>query len=140
MNKKIVISVNVFLLIWFFLDMIGVYFGDIYLVTTSFKEDGIYFLIFLVSFLLFAFKENIGKWILLVWLILWFVTQFISHWWFTIIGNNINKINYFKDSIKLFQSDSLYIPDLYHIILHLLILLAIISIISYMIKNRKNNC
>lgn len=43
MRKRIPISINALLLGWFFLDMIGVYIGDKYLVTTSYAEDGIFF-------------------------------------------------------------------------------------------------
>ena len=41
MKKKYVIITCLVLLIWFFLDMIGVKFGDKYLVSQSFSEDGV---------------------------------------------------------------------------------------------------
>lgn len=46
------------LLIWFFLDMTGLYFGENCLVTTSYKDDGIFFIIYFVIFLIFIFKEK----------------------------------------------------------------------------------
>ena len=86
MKKKYVIITCLVLLIWFFLDMIGVKFGDKYLVSQSFSEDGVFFIIYTILVLLFIFKEKIGKYVLNIWLFLWFITQFFSHWYFTIIG------------------------------------------------------
>ena len=65
---------------------------------------------------------------------MWFVTQFLSHEWYTIFGNGFmgdkkNKINYFQDCIQLINCQERYVPDLYHIVLHALIILAIISMI-----------
>ena len=62
MKKKYCIIAQMILLLWFFLDMIGIYFGDKCLVTRSYKEDGLFFLIYLVSMILFIVKEEIGKW------------------------------------------------------------------------------
>ena len=56
MKKKYVIISCTLLLAWFFLDMTGVYFKECYLVTRSYKEDGIFFLIYLVCVLLFIFS------------------------------------------------------------------------------------
>ena len=114
-----------------FLDMVGLYFGELYLVTRSWKDDGIFFLIFLISLLLFIFKERVGRYILTIWLSIWLVTQFLSHELFTIIGGGEGKIRYFEGSIKLINSDILYIPDLYHIILHVLILIALVTTLLY---------
>lgn len=41
--------------------MTGLYFGNKCLVTRSYKEDGICFLIYLITIILFLVKENIGK-------------------------------------------------------------------------------
>ena len=48
MKKIYCIISQVVLLIWFFLDMTGLYFGDKCLVTTSYKDDGLFFLIYLL--------------------------------------------------------------------------------------------
>ncbi len=82
MKKSVIISCFI-LLIWFFLDMTGLYFEDTYLVTQSFKDDWIFFVIYLVCFLIFIIKEKIGKYLLYAWLLMWFVTQFICHWYFS---------------------------------------------------------
>ena len=137
MKKRFVTICSLILLLWFFLDMIGVYFGEKYLVTRSYIDDGLFFVIYLVALLLFVYKEKIGKYILNVWLFMWFIAQFFSHWWCTIMGNGFGMINYFKNSIKLFESTTKYIPDIYHIILHILILITLISLNMYLFKNRK---
>jgi hypothetical protein len=118
--------------------MIGIYFGDKNLVTTSYAEDGVFFVLFLFALALFIFKEKAGKYVLSGWLFCWLATQFYSHWWFTITGNGAEKISYFKDSIKLFNSNTVYIPDIYHIVLHLLILLSLIFTIVYCVSAKKH--
>lgn len=134
---------NIILLAWFFLDMIGVYFGEKYLVTRSYKEDGIFFIMMLVAFLLFIFKEKIGRIVLIVWLTLWFVVEFLMHEWYTIFGSGImgsieGKMHFFKDAIYLIKLESRYVPDLYHIILHILILGALVTTALYCRKSSIN--
>lgn len=136
--KKIVIIFCSILLFWFFLDMTGLYFGDKYLVSQSFKDDWIFMLIYLVVFLLFIFNDKFGKYFLGSWLFMWLATQFYFHWYFTITGKGLNKIEYFKRSIKLINSETRYIPDLYHIVLHIFILVSLISVIFYIVKDKKN--
>ena len=135
--KKIVIIFCSILLFWFFLDMTGLYFGDKYLVSQSFKDDWIFMLIYLVVFLLFIFNDKFGKYFLGSWLFMWLATQFYFHWYFTITGKGLNKIEYFKGSIKLINSETRYIPDLYHIVLHIFILVSLISFIFYIVKDKK---
>lgn len=137
-NKKIPSIANSILLIWFFMDMIGVAFNKRILVTQSWKEDGIFFVIFIIVFLCFLFKEKFGKYILSIWLFMWFSTQFYSHWCFTIFGPWEGKIKYFVDTIKLIPATIVYIPDLYHIVLHILILFALISTLIYCITIKHN--
>ncbi len=73
-----------------------------------------------------------GRWILLGILLLWFTVQFMCHWYFTIFGASERKLqgynDCFKDTIRLFpMSEKRLVPDLYHILLHALILLNIIA-------------
>lgn len=131
-NKKMISYIaNTGLFIWFFLDMIGVAFNDQVLVTQSWKEDGLFFLIFLVSLLLYIFKEKVGMYILSFWLIMWFIIQFYFHWYYTIFGPWEGKNNYFSNTIKLINTSEIYVPDLYHIVLHILLLFSLISTLSY---------
>ncbi len=72
-----------------------------------------------------------GKWILLAILILWFVVEFFCHWYFTIFGVTERKLKgyneCFRDTVRLFpMSETRLVPDLYHIVQHILILLNII--------------
>ena len=72
-----------------------------------------------------------GRWILLGILLLWFAVQFMCHWAFTIFGASERKLrgynDCFRDAVRIFpMSDKRLIPDLYHIVLHLLILVNII--------------
>ncbi len=72
-----------------------------------------------------------GKWILFVILLLWFAVQFLCHWYYTIFGASEQKLkgynDCFQDTVRLFpMSETRLIPDLYHILLHLLILINLI--------------
>lgn len=136
MKKKYCVCVNILLLGWFFLDMVGVYFEDAYLVTRSWKDDGIFMIIFAVTLILFILKERIGKYILVGWQALWLITQFISHEWYTIVGGGEEKMRYFSGSIKLLYSGSRYISDLYHSVLHILIVASLAVTVLYLIKNK----
>ena len=87
----------------------------------------------LYSFGLVAYQwfQPAGKWILFGILLLWFIVQFMCHWYFTIFGASETKLKgyneCFRDAVRIFpMSDIRLIPDLYHIVLHLLILLNLI--------------
>jgi len=120
--KKTCIAFQIILLVWFFLDMIGVYFGDKCLVTQSYKEDGLFFLIYLIAIILFIIKDQIGKWIVAVWISIWFVIQFLCHEWYTIFNGGImgsleGKIKYFSETVQWIKIEGKYIPDIYHTVL-----------------------
>ncbi len=75
-----------------------------------------------------------GKWILFGTLVLWFVVEFFCHWAFTIFGASERKLkgynNCFRNTIRVFpMSDTRLIPDLYHIVQHLLILANILVLL-----------
>lgn len=79
----------------------------------------------------YHFFQPVGKWILLALLLLWFVVQFFCHWYYTIFGASEKKVkgynDCFRDAIRIFpMSEKRLVPDLYHIILHILILVNII--------------
>ena len=142
MKKRYCIITQTLLLLWFFLDMTGVYFRNSYLVTRSYKDDGLFFLIYLVAMILFIFKEKIGKWAVWVWTSLWFVIQFLCHEWYTIFSKGVmgsleDKIKYFSGAIKWIEIDGRYIPDVYHTILHILILAVVITTALYIRNSKK---
>ena len=71
-----------------------------------------------------------GRWILFGVLVFWFVVQFFCHWYYTLFGASEKKLagynDCFRDTVRLFpMSEERLVPDLYHIVLHLLILLNI---------------
>lgn len=79
----------------------------------------------------YHFFQSAGKWILLAILMLWFIVQFLCHWYYTIFGATEKKLkgynDCFRDTVRLFSmSEKRLVPDLYHIILHILILFNII--------------
>ncbi|MBR1663652.1 MAG: hypothetical protein IJ696_04915 [Ruminococcus sp.] len=142
MKKRYCIITQTLLLLWFFLDMTGVYFSNSYLVTRSYKDDGLFFLIYLAAMILFIFKEKIGKWAVWVWTSLWFVIQFLCHEWYTIFSKGVmgsleDKIKYFSGAIKWIEIDGRYIPDVYHTILHILILAVVITTALYIRNSKK---
>lgn len=82
----------------------------------------------LASYHLFS---SLGRWILLAILLFWFLVQFFCHWYFTLFGVSEAKLtgynHCFRNTIRLFpMSETRLIPDLYHIILHILIILNMI--------------
>ena len=142
MKKRYCIIPQILLLFWFFLDMTGVCFGDSYLVTRSYKEDGIFFIIYLAAMILFIFAEKAGKWVVAIWASMWFVIQFLCHEWYTVFGKGVmgsleGKIKFFTGSIKWLEIDGRYIPDVYHTILHILILAVVITSIIYIRSSKK---
>jgi hypothetical protein len=92
--------------------------------------------------ILFIFKEKIGKWAVWVWTSLWFVIQFLCHEWYTIFSKGVmgsleDKIKYFSGAIKWIEIDGRYIPDVYHTILHILILAVVITTALYIRNSKK---
>ena len=57
MKKSVLIS-NIILLFWYFLAMIGIKIGDKYLVEGSFKDEWIFMLIPIATFLLMLFTKK----------------------------------------------------------------------------------
>ena len=142
MKKRYCIILQILLLFWFFLDMIGVCFGNTCLVTRSYKDDGIFFLIYLATVILFIFTEKVGKWAVTVWTSIWFVIQFLCHEWYTIFGKGImgsleGKIKFFSGTLKWLEIGGRYIPDVYHTILHILILTVVITSVIYIRNSKK---
>ena len=79
----------------------------------------------------YHFFLPVGKWILLAILLLWFTVQFFCHWYYTIFGASEKKLSgyneCFRGTLRIFPtSEKRLVPDLYHIVLHILILANII--------------
>lgn len=133
------LSIYVFsVLLWFwFLGCIVTYkIGRIYLVEGMGVKsyEFVMLTLFTVGFVMYILYESIGKWVLISILCFWIIIQFFCHWYYTIFGASDSKIlgynQCFENTIHLFpKSTSRIIPDFYHIILHLLIIIEIILII-----------
>ena len=90
--------------------------------------------VFTVGIGLYFLWEPVGKWVLLAELSLWLTLQFFCHEYYTIFGASQKKLKgynqCFAHTVKLFpQSDTRLIPDLYHIVLHILIALDLVLVI-----------
>ena len=138
--RNAIIVVSCLLWLWFLGCTFTWKFGKVLLVEgTGLKSIEfaalVLFTIGIGSFLLW---EQIGKWVLLIELVLWLVEQFFCHEYFTIFGSSSKKLKgyneCFEGTVKLFPvSETRLIPDLYHIVLHLLILadLVLTSILLF---------
>ena len=71
MKKTHLIIVNIILLLWYFLSMIGLKIGDKYLVTGAFEEEWLFMLIPTITFVLMLVTKNVGRNIHLIWLAGW---------------------------------------------------------------------
>ena len=85
--------------------------------------------------LAFHFLRPAGKWILLALLLLWFAVQFRCHWYYVLFGASEEKLkgynDCFRDTFRIFPaSDTRLVPDLYHILLHVLILANIVCCLA----------
>lgn len=125
----LILITQIILWVWFLGAVITWQFGNILLVGGVGIKSAEFFMLCLYSFGLvsFYFLKPQGRWILFGILVLWFVVQFFCHWSYTIFGASEKKIQgyneCFKGSVRLFpMSESRLIPDLYHIVLHLLLL------------------
>ena len=84
---------------------------------------------------LYHFAGPAGRWFLLAVLALWFAVQFFCHWYYTLFGASARKLkgynDCFRDTVRLFpMSEKRLVPDLYHILLHALILANIIACLA----------
>lgn len=143
MKKGTCLSYQMLLAIWFLFSMIGLRIGRYNIVEGEFHDEWMFMLFYLLAVLVFIVKTSLGKWILLIWTGLWFITQFLSHEWYTIFNNGFmgkvdGKISYFSGTVKLFSIDGRYVPDMYHIILHILILCVFITTLRFTIKQKKD--
>lgn len=89
--------------------------------------------------LLFWLLPAVGRWALPAVLLFWGAVQFLCHWYYTLFGASEKKLagynQCFKDTIHLFPaSETRLVPDLYHIVLHLLILTNLVLCICRLVR------
>lgn len=139
-------SINILLgslLFWFTLNITGFSLGNFCLVESPgiLSVDTAWWIIFVVCSILFFLKERQGKYVLSVFLTAWIIIQYFSHWNYTIFGVTEKKLSgynkYFANTYHVIpQSDSILIPDLYHILLHILIVSLLVLMIVYIFQKR----
>lgn len=128
------------LLIWFTFDMFGFSIGNFVLVEAAWNSiDGIWWLIFVLLIILYVKKKWLSP--LIIFLLMWLFIQYMSHWHYTIFGASPEKIKsynqFFEKTYHLIPaSQTQVIPDFYHIILHLLILLNFFVLIDQLFRNK----
>ena len=130
----IVIALQILLWIWFFGCIVSYRFGKVYLVEGMGVKSAEFVAMCLYSAGVAAYyaAQPAGRWILFGILLLWAAVQFRFHWFYTIFGASERKIAGYNDcfagTVRLFpESKTRLVPDLYHIVLHLLILANLIG-------------
>ena len=124
----VTVLLQIALWIWFLGCVTTYRLGKYLLVEGMGIKSAEFFMLCLYSIGLLAFHSFhfAGKWILLAILLFWFIVQFFCHWYYTIFGASESKLkgynDCFKDTVRLFpMSEERLVPDLYHIVLHILI-------------------
>ena len=136
MAISMVLLIQVLLWIWFLGAVITYRFGKLALVDGEGIKSAEFIVLCLYSAGIAVFHTvSFGVWILLGILILWFVVQFFCHWYYTIFGASEAKLrgynDCFKDTVRIFpMSETRLVPDLYHIVLHVLIMANILICIA----------
>lgn len=133
-----IIVVSLFLWLWFLGCTTTWKFGKVLLVEGMGVKsiEFVALILFTLSFGSFILFEAVGKWILIAWLSLWLIEQFFCHWYFTIFGASERKLRgyneCFKGTVKLFpMSEKRLVPDLYHTVLHFLIIIDLVFVAIY---------
>lgn len=133
--KIVVMCFLCVLLLWFTFDITGLRFGGTILVVSAFKDEPIDFVFYIVFFgcaVFFVLKDNIGKYVLAVFLLLWGAFQFSVYFK---SGDGIASYNeFFADTHHMIAaSPDVLVKDTYHILLDIFISLAFISALAYII-------
>ena len=124
---------EIVLLIWFFGCIVTYRLGNVLLVEgMGIKSAEFWMLVvYAASILLRVVLPQVGNWFVLSVLVVWLVVQYFCHWHFTIFGATPEKIRgynqCFEGSLCIVprRADRL-IPDFYHIVLHVLIVLNLV--------------
>ena len=124
---------QIVLWIWFLGAVVTYHFGKCYLVDGEGPKSAEFIVLCMYSGAVAAFQlwQPAGRWILFSVLVLWAAVQFRCHWYFTIFGASERKLqgynDCFKGTLRIFpESETRLVPDLYHILLHVLILANIV--------------
>lgn len=133
--KIITLSCLGILFIWFTFDMTGLSFGSTKIVTSAFIDepiDFIFWLVLLGCIVLFILKDNLGKFIVTVYLFFWGAFQFSVY--FRTGEKIIAYNNSFADTHHIIAaSQEILIKDTYHIFLDIFIALSFVTSLVYII-------
>ena len=140
MKKTTNILVSV-LFFWFTLDISGVKIGNFYLVESAIKDepiDIIWWVIFIICFIIFIAKDNIGKYILLSFVSIWCFIQYSMY--FTSAKKIESYNSFFKETHHVISSSNKFlIKDTYHIFLDLFLFVVLINLIAFAIKSKRSH-
>lgn len=131
-----VIAVSAVLWVWFLGAVFTWRFGKVLLVEGMGVKSAECFMLVLFSAALGAYLlwEPVGRWVLAGVLAFWLVVQFFCHEYFTLFGASPQKLagynECFTGTVKLFPpKEGRLIPDLYHIVLHLLLAAGLVLVV-----------
>lgn len=134
--KKRVDVYLILLFIWFTLDLTGLAVKNFSLVrgTGFFSTNGIWWTSFSIILVLYFIFERKGQYIMCAFLSFWIIVQYFNHWHLIIFGDK-NIIEKSSDTIQLIPiAETIILPDLYHLILHTLLIITTSLLFIYMLK------
>jgi len=137
--KKRVDVYLILLFIWFTLDLTGLTVTNFNLVrgTGFFGVNGIWWGSFLIILLLYFLFDRRGQYIMIAFLSFWSIVQYFNHWHFSIFGDKNLLEKKVETTIQLIpQTQNIILPDLYGLILDSLIIISLVLLSMYMLKNR----
>lgn len=121
-----------FLLLWFLGCTVSYRVGRFRLVDGVGVKSAEFIMLIVYALALILFHAfSWGRWVLLSVLLIWLTVQFFCHWRYTIFGASPKKLagynECFRGTLRFFPiSETRLVPDLYHIVLHLLIVINIV--------------
>ncbi len=121
-----------FLLLWFLGCTVSYRVGRFTLVDGVGVKSAEFIMLIVYALALILFHAfSWGRWVLLSVLLIWLIVQFFCHWRYTVFGASPNKLagynECFRGTLRIFPiSETRLVPDLYHIVLHLLIVINIV--------------
>ena len=121
-----------FLLLWFLGCTVSYRTRSFVLVDGVGIKSAEFFMLIVYALALVLFHAfSWGRWALLGVLSVWLAVQFFCHWRYTIFGASRKKLEgyneCFRGTLRIFkESETRLVPDLYHIVLHALIIVNIV--------------
>lgn len=139
--KKRVDVYLVLLFIWFTLDITGLTVKEFNLVrgTGFFSVNGIWWGTFFILMLIYFLFDRRGHYLMIAFLSFWTIVQYFNHWHFKIFGEQVPQEKIKDNTIQLIPiSEKIVLPDIYHLILHGLMLITLVLLLIYMYKSSTN--